>query len=61
MEHLGIELGKFVGGSWVVSRKGDPSPKISGTKNGGTKVTYFQAILGVGFPLHKPYPYSLHR
>ena len=21
----------------------------------------YKAILGVGFPLHKPYPYSLHR
>ncbi len=30
------------------------SPKVSGTKNGGTKPCK-------AFPLHKPYPYSLYR
>ena len=35
------------------------SPKVSGTQNGGTEP--YKAILGVSFPLHKPYPYSLHR
>ena len=34
------------------------SPKVSGTKNGGT--VPYKAILGMGFPLHKVYPYSLH-
>ncbi len=29
------------------------SPRISGTYNGGTEP--YKAILGVGFPLHKPY------
>ena len=33
------------------------SPKVSGTKNAGTEPC--KAILGVGFPLHKPY--SLYR
>ena len=28
------------------------SPKVSGTQNGGTEP--YKAILGVGFPLHKP-------
>ena len=35
------------------------SPGVSGTWNGGTKP--YKAILGMGFPLHKPYPYSLYR
>ncbi len=34
------------------------SPKVSGTQNGGTEP--YKAILGVGFPLHKPDPYSLY-
>ena len=34
--------------------------KESGNQNGGTKEPY-KAIWGVGFPLHKPYPYSLYR
>ena len=34
-------------------------PRISGTQNGGTEA--YKAVLGVGFPLHKPYPYSLYR
>jgi len=29
------------------------SPRISGTYNGGTEP--YKAILGLGFPLHKPY------
>ena len=29
------------------------SPKVSGTEHGGTEP--YKAILGVGFPLHKPY------
>ena len=29
------------------------SPTISGTLNGGT--VPYKAVLGVGFPLHKPY------
>ena len=36
----------------------DMSPKVSGTSNGGFPVPY-KAIVKVGFPLHKPYPYSL--
>ena len=32
---------------------------IKNFRNGGTEP--YKAILGVGFPLHKPYPYSLHR
>ena len=35
------------------------SPKVSGTKNAGTEP--YKAMLGVGFPLHKQYPYSLYR
>ena len=32
------------------------TPKVSGTKNAGSGTEpYFWAILGVGFPLHKPY------
>ena len=34
------------------------SPKVSGAKNAGTEPC--KAILGVGFPLHKPYPYRLY-
>ena len=33
--------------------------KRSGTQNGGTVLS--KAVLEVGVPLHKPYPYSLHR
>ena len=29
------------------------SPRVSGTKNAGTEPN--KAILGMGFPLHKPY------
>ena len=29
------------------------SPKVSGTQNGGAES--YKAILGMGFPLHKPY------
>ena len=29
------------------------SPKVSGTYNAGTEP--YKAILGLGFPLHKPY------
>ena len=32
---------------------GGKSPRVSGTQNGGTGP--YKAILGVGFPLHKPY------
>ena len=36
------------------------SPKVSGTKNAGILyLIQLQAILGVGFPLHKPYPNSI--
>ena len=29
------------------------SPRILGTQNGGTEP--YKAVLGMGFPLHKPY------
>ena len=37
-------------------------PMISGTKKGDAVLTVvlYKAILGVGVPLHKPYPYSLY-
>ena len=35
------------------------SPKVSGTYM--EVLNLYKAILGVGFPLHKPYPYSLYR
>ena len=44
-----------------VSRSSEtkPSPKASSTKSEGTEpYKIYKAILGVGFPLHKPYPYS---
>ena len=41
---------------WGVSKN---SPKVSGTKIGGTVPN--QAVLRMVFFLHKPYPYSLHR
>ena len=36
-----------------VGGTGQVSPKVSGTKNGGT--VPYKAILGVRFPLHMPY------
>ena len=40
-----------------------PFPSDSGnhqsTQNGGT--VPYKAVLGVGFPLHRPYPYSFDR
>jgi len=40
----------------------ETSPGVSGTQNGGTEpYKSYKAILGIGFPLHKPYPYSLYR
>ena len=51
---------EFVWGSTLLEPTVSPtSPKVSGTQNGGTEP--YNAILGLGFPLHKPYPYSLHR
>ena len=38
------------------------SPRISVVpKMEGFQITLFWAVLGMGIPLHKPYPYSLYR
>ena len=52
----------------VQTASGAKSPRISGTLNGGTEpykiYKAILSILGMGFPLHKPYirlTYSLYR
>ena len=37
------------------------SPKVSGTQNGGFPVPEISLFGWWGFPIDKPYPYSLHR
>ena len=38
-----------------------PSPKASGTQNGGFPEPYVRLFWGWFFPLHQPYPYGLYR
>ena len=63
---LGEKRLQLTVGSVCASKSKNPvgvvkSPKVSGTQNGGFPIPYFRLFWGVGFPLHKPYPYSLHR
>ena len=36
------------------------SPEVSGTKKNRVVLYLIKLFLGMGFPVHKPYPYSLH-